>query len=81
MKKTAPKKDKKTAPETPAKNRHGGARPGAGRKPKFSTPRNIAYSFGTSKENIERLKKIADFLGKKPQEILNEFIESFDLKN
>lgn len=81
MKKTAPKKNEKNAPETPAKNRRGGARPGAGRKPKYNEAKNILFGFKLSKTNIDKLKKIADFLGKKPQEIFTDYIENFDLEN
>lgn len=87
MKKAAPEKMKKAAPETPTINRRGGARPGAGRKKggrnaeKKETSKNILFGFKLSKINNDKLKKIADFLGKKPQEILTDFIENFDLKN
>lgn len=87
MKKAAPEKIEKNAPETPAKNRRGGARTGAGRKKggknakKKETSKNILFAFKLSKINNDKLKRMSEFLQKKPQEILTDFIENFDLKN
>ena len=84
MKKTAPKKDKKTAPETPAKNRHGGARPGAGRKKgdggriaaDIKNPLNINFSFSLSKKHLKKLKDFAKKNKLSASKVLQNFIEN-----
>lgn len=84
MKKAAPVKIAKNAPETTAINRHGGARPGAGRKKgdggriaaDVKNPLNINISFSLSKKHLTKLKAFAKKTNQSVSKVLQNLIET-----
>lgn len=67
--------DRQAAAEEKPKSKRGGARPGAGRKPKPSEEKRVVVNFRVKKGALERLTDLAWKLGKDENQVLEEGIE------